>query len=199
MKKEAIIQKDGKYYRRCNVVMIDAKEKSNLFIENHPDSSKKLIYTPGHIESNVEWKDVIYQHLYIISSEEPKYGDWTYWAYENYGSDAPPRRVSRLVGSDIPKELTAFKKIITSTDESLLISKSTFYKTEDYDDTDTYLPRPSNEFLQAYCEANGKIDEVLVEVEGNESDRKWFEKKFNMKLHHKLKIAPDNTITIISI
>ena len=48
------------------------------------------------------------------------------------------------------------------------------------------LPRPSNEFIEAYCKAGG-IDEVMVEYISYATPSKQKES---------LKVAPDNTITI---
>lgn len=79
------------------------------------------------------------------------------------------------------------KKIIASTDESLGINPE---KLNDF----IYLPRLSNEFLQAYCKANGKLDEVLVELNHPHDECKINWENSTMQLT--VKVAPDNTITI---
>lgn len=90
---------------------------------------------------------------------------------------------------------TGYQPIISSTDESLKIL-SHFKSNPNNTGSNAImksLPRPSNDFLKKYCELGG-IDEVLVEYElvevrGNGID-------LGEKDYYKLKVAPDNTITI---
>src|SRR5690606_13273419 len=73
------------------------------------------------------------QHLYIISNEEIKDGDWFY---------SP--KVNKILRNLFNKFEQGDKKIIATTDSSL------------------GLPTPSNSFIKKYCELGG-IDEILVE------------------------------------
>lgn len=184
--KNELIKKDGEYYRKVMVVMLPTKDRKAQ-LRRYVDG---CIYGTQRIVNPLA--EVDFQHLYFLSDEEIKEGDWV--IHESHGIKRV-LRCEEIVGKSIVTEkgksscwIDYCKKIIASTDQSLLISKSTFYKTEDYDDTDTYIPRPSNEFLQAYCKADGKIDEVLVEVNYGTGVFKG--------VTGSLKISPDNTITI---
>src|SRR5690606_21909626 len=68
------------------------------------------------------------------------------------------------------------------------------------EDLDIYeyeiLPRPSNDFIKKYCELGG-IDEVLVEYELlNLNSYNSETIGYDSFPTYKLKVAPDNTITI---
>lgn len=78
--------------------------------------------------------------------------------------------------STIKQNFDNCKKIIATTDPELK------------------LPRISNDFLKAYCEKGG-IDEVLVEYEKYGINQNVDYNVFG----YKLKVAPDNTITIKSV
>jgi hypothetical protein len=122
------------------------------------------------------------QHLYFLSNDEIKEGDWCFDILNNI-------TYQYKGGNNIKWNkglLEQLKKIIATTDESL------------------GLPRPSNEFLKKFCELGG-VDKVLVEYE-KESYTDRFTTTENgignpetWGNRYNLKVAPDNTITIYPI
>ena len=166
------------------------------------------------------------QHLYILSSEEIKEGEWCYHPEvgQEYtivdtrkeGNDRYSKGQHPAQGIFKYKETTntwykKCKKIIATTDSSLLID---IVKGEIFA-VGTKLPRPSDDFIKAFVKAQGKgFDKVLVEYEnhfvlGNymntcivcqkqfsNTDKHW---KYCQEHSIKLKVAPDNTITIRAI
>ncbi len=159
-------------FKRCKVVMFLTNEKATG-IGMYKDTNR-LVY-------NQKGKDIPrgeMQHLYILSDEEIKEGDW-YITLTN----------------DICKcgNKTNFtpkgKKIITSTDESLGLSK------------------PSDSFIQKYVKKynEGKpITDVLVEYEGFECKNGHYMAYQTSCVYPYcdepnypvIKVSSDNTITI---
>lgn len=129
--------------KEIQVVMLPTEKATNVLLTGRND----LI----HVTKDFGFTETIdrFQHLYFLSDEEIKEGDWI---LSGVNSDSlKPRQVTSqaLIDDLFPWE----KKIIATTDESL------------------GLPRPSNEFLQKYCELGG-VNAVLGEI------------------------APDNTINV---
>lgn len=163
-----------KYEKKCKAIRLSSNgQVTKTGYNSGRLSSNKLYY----YEKGVVGKEAF--HIYILApeGEEIKMGD--IFINLNY-------RDVKETDYDSLSSLKECKKVIASTDSSL------------------NLPRPSNEFLKRYCE-EGEIDEVMVEYEnirctqlgadgycplsciGNSQCRAYTEK---------LKIAPDNTITI---
>lgn len=119
---------NGQYYKECNVVMLPTKDKSYIWWNGF-----KLKDTmPPEIMINGNE----FQHLYIISNEEIKEGDWVINYYNV---------IAKWGGHG---DLNGCKKIIASTDKSLGLSE------------------PSQDFLKLYIEEYNKsnqIKKVLVE------------------------------------
>lgn len=173
---KGIIQVDGKFYAKSKIILIESKE-----INKKGDICK---FPYG---LNIVGKDDIgypTQHLYFLSDDEIKEGDWVL---------LPNKILKRMSNDDmihyIDSMSNATKKIIATTDKSLNINHKGSIGEE-------YLPRPSNEFLRAYCEQGG-IDEVLVEVE----DKGKYIAKIDhgngneiWNINYNLKVSPDNTI-----
>jgi hypothetical protein len=111
-----------------------------------------------------------YQHLYFLSDKKPKSNDWVYHKDSN-----------TIFQFDLKKEIdfSSYQKIIATTDPNL------------------NLPRPSNEFLQKYCELGG-ISIVLVEYFEYASAVAGGNPTKFIPLY-RLKVAPDNTISIYPI
>jgi hypothetical protein len=97
-----------------------------------------------------------YQHLYILSDEEIKDGEW-YLAtmYGHQGSELKP--VQFFVGEKPCGEQPFGKKIISSTDKSLKKWKGTCFSGEELYET---LPTPNDESLRLYCENPTKYVDV---------------------------------------
>lgn len=127
---------DGKFYKKCKVVMLPTEKKSIIGgIVKRSVDNKLVLHTDV-----TQWHG-INQHLYILSDEEIKEGDWKYnskldfiWKHNRLNKAQELKNICH------PET----RKIIASTDVNL------------------NLPVPSNVFLSIYCEKGG-IDEVFVE------------------------------------
>lgn len=193
MKKE-LIKIGDKTYKECMVIMLPTTQETNI---TKSITSDYLYHSSTLEKAKLHFKHegATYQHLYIVSSEEIKEG----WII---GLDDKVHYVNE-VG-------TYPKVIIASTDLSL----KTLDHTNTFDNsTDKVIPRPSDDFIKKYCELNGDIKDVLVEyqIEYYEplSDNTITSachppfpadnidlSKIGMK-RYKLKVAQDNTISII--
>jgi len=164
----------------------------------YPDTKDKLFYVSRElkVENNIPYigledgkggfcsmdnTQFIQQHLYILSDDEIKEGDWVYERVMNcimqIGKDVSLKRCQKSL---------LVNKIIATTDQSL---KLNCYQLLDFI-TQCSLPKPSNEFIQEFCKKDG-IDEVIVEYEEI--------LPFNEKSGYKPKVAPDNTILIYPV
>lgn len=183
----------SKSYQQCEVVMLPTEKASNLFLGSK--TNKIYIEPIGDIG--------IPQHLYILSSEEIKEGEdlikgaWYVNTFREFGK---PFQNDNLSNNGY------LKKVIATTNESLDINI--------WQGNKSFIPRPSDDFIKAFVEKQGKINKVLVEYEnhftlGNymntcivcqkqfsNTDKHW---KYCQEHSIKLKVAPDNTITIRAI
>jgi hypothetical protein len=130
-------------------------------------------------------------HLYFLSDEEIKEGDWYIVELVKITGESSGYHVeqckiirdkiwvnSESMSSLDTRHIKNCKKIIASTDKLLK------------------LPEPSERFLKKYCELGG-IDEVMVEYEYGRLNS--VANAGGISEGFKLKIAPDNTITIKSV
>lgn len=85
------------------------------------------------------------QHLYFITDDEIKEGDWVYNIFL--------KSIRKATGND----KADVKKIIATTDKSLK-----FWTNDENGKHIWSLPQPSQAFIEKYCKVGG-IDEVLVE------------------------------------
>lgn len=154
-------------FKKCKVVILPT-EKETL-IQLGVTFHKKI---PGEFRGT-------YFHLYILSDEGIKEGDWYYYV------DGSGNHIMLCKSSSQVKGIAGYYKIIATTDSSLKIAG----ELNKYHKDDKYLPQPSDSFIRKYCELGG-IDEVMVEYEYNNH---YPMVEFN---NLKLKVAPDNTITI---
>lgn len=168
-------------FKRCKVVMLPTNEKSKLFITNNHLSL--LNYEQSNLGESYN------QHLYILSDDEIKDGDW----FLDTGMDNKPLSSGPWQLKGISSEIgapTDAKKIIATTDRSLTL--------ETYDSSDEgsscgkmYLPKPSDSFIKKYIEEYNKgnqISDILVEY-AHITD-------FAYQDEYQLKVSSDNTITI---
>lgn len=136
-------------FKKCPVVMLPTNEKAIINLNEY----RKDVPTLNHSKeiSNYETnpyqliRDRGYQpqHLYILSDEEIKEGDWCYHSGRGIITQWFNRPGSY-------KEKDALRKIIATTDNSL------------------GLPQPSQSFIEKYVEEYNKgniITEVMVEYE----------------------------------
>ena len=194
--------------KQVKVVMLPT-EKANYTIWKKPDGTLLTSKFPYGIG--------IGQHLYFLSDDEIKEGDKPCWCYNSI-KNTWNNDIILYQGAMPFYHYKGFKKIIATTDESLSslnITKCSNINCEEgvinginpkickkCNPSYILLPRPSNEFLKKYCELGG-IDKVLVEYEEYAYEPiigKFpnYEANPNPKLF-KLKVAPDNTITIYPI
>ena len=196
-------------FKKAKVVMLPTNQKTKyLMVYSDVEKTKGKLILNGL--KNDEYKE--YQHLYIISDDEIKEGDWFYNIH------------SKIVGRaafNSGKDELAKKIIATTTDTSLYIHQK---ETVSLPERVFYLPQPSQQFIQKFVEEYNKgnvITDVLVEYEVdkvtmactctdssigcpfsyydgiNECCRKRFPNGEYWDKTFKVKINPkDNTITI---
>lgn len=182
---DKLIQIGGKSYKQCEIIMLatEKAQKNALCLT----ASSKLILLDGK-----DWETVNNvagfrpQHLYILSSEEIKEGEYYYDVRRNNIG-------KRESHSGSLNNYNYYKKIIATTD----ILLTNYIKVKDGFGSYNKLPRLSDDFLKAFVKAQGKIDKVLVQYEYkgreyvDEQDGIGYDKVV-------LKVSPDNTITIKS-
>jgi len=172
--------------KKAKVIVLPTEDKTDIvrntycFTEAH---GNPLRYVPNmENKNNLIERGYEYQHLYITTDDEIKEGDWFIIngghfikngirkCYYRHESPQSIRGKVKLMiqpaktkggGFCYPEEV---KKIIATTNKSLVIGR-------EHDDTvpfpkmrDKRLPKPSQAFIKKYCEVGG-IDEVLVEYE----------------------------------
>jgi hypothetical protein len=126
-------------------------------------------------------------HLYYLSDDEIKEGDWVYALDTN-----TPFPVSKQEMKGITDFPHLYKKIIATTDRSL--GEPTYKEWTKQLSTFKSLPEPSQAFIKKYCEKGG-IDEVMVEYE----EKFHSPSAIGMSVDEILKVSSDNTITIKSV
>lgn len=193
---KGIIQVEGKFYKKCKVVMLPAEKatkgglfvyKENVSFDNGVKANKGDlgIYAFECVSTHYQP-----QHLYILSDEPIKEDDQFIWkdrVYQfdwdrGYGIQTKTEETvifndEKFTGPVIVNHSNVVGKIVATTDPELI-----------------NLPRPSDAFLKAYCEKGG-IDEVLVEYERVKKTGPLGLDYFD-PMDFKLKVSPDNTITV---
>lgn len=137
------------------------------------------------------FKKPIYHHIYVISDDEIKEGDHIYSTIN--------KNINTCNNPSIAKGLK-YKKIIATTDNSLGIITIAKYGV---DDLITYLPQPSQQFIEKYIEFYNKgkiITDVLVKLKNN-YDLDYYTPPGGIECCRKidnweLDITEDNTIII---
>lgn len=169
-------------FKKSKIVMLPTEKASQIQRKNNLICSTGLtqqdIYripkegtlnyysAPIKYEDNQYWKS---QHLYFLSDEEIKAGDWAI-NIENKSVNYPFQFDFEFIENGYKNFI---KKIIASTDPLL------------------NLPRPSDSFIKKYCELGG-IENVMVEYTG---EYYYSNEIFPLTV----KVAPDNTITIKAV
>lgn len=185
----------------ANVVMLPTNQKTNGMICKDITGQDKIIAIKT--KYLMEHEDYIGHHLYIISDDEIKEGDW-YYSIQGHTI-----RQSNKQDIDIftrtPEILIAFKKIIATTDSSLEINSNFDYNQllPNKNNFRFYLPQPSQQFIQKYIEEYNRgniITDVLVEYE-NKFDGKEYVDELDAYGYDKVKSIlkinrKDNNITI---
>ena len=198
-------EQNGKYYQEVEVVMIATKQRHS---DIELDETLQLATHKGYVNKNG-------QHLYIISNEDIKEGDW----YVSYMLDTSDLSNILTVPDTIKKanfnNTNEFiiepyskycKKIIATTDESLKIDNDITNQTSviwDKRDIERVIvgsksfPKPSDSFISKYIEeynAVRQITKVLVEYEKSQESINYHKDIFHNI--ERLKIDSNNSITI---
>lgn len=169
-------------FKKTKVVMLPTNEKAN---------EDKLIYREGRLmfqtkkeaKHDRKWSSSKHYHLYFLSDEPIKEGDWYYEPFDNGLHNS---------SFNFEKSCSA-KKIIATTNKSLKIITGIVGS-----GTGFTLFQPSQLFIEKFVEEYNKgsvITEVMVEYEpiGAYSNPKY-DSDYRLKVNSK-----DNTITIRKI
>ncbi len=188
-------------YKQHDLVMLPTNEKATVgSIVTRPSDSKMAIV-------NVLTKDdpqpCVHQHLYIISDEEIKEGDWVYntvtddliqvHLITDKMSDYEGIKMLVVKGQHFHHHYSNCKKIIATTDKSLTINITRILGVT------RELPQIPQSFIEYFVSEYNKgniISKVMVECEEILGDEGIIKVAFN-EPDFKLKINPkDNTIII---
>jgi hypothetical protein len=181
--------------KECKVIMLPTEDKGPVWIYT---SGTRKPQNSNYV-SQLGCGDQ-YQHLYIVSDDEIKEGDYL---IDDNGIFGPWEYGNTIVGE-------SKGRIIATTDKSLTIEKSavgytdggrarTFYGKE-------LLPEPSKEFIQKYCELGG-INKIMVQYDSKircykcgKTEADCIATSSNCVGYYEetyqLKVSKDNTITI---
>lgn len=170
-------------YKECDVVMLTAKEKAGLVIN---PTGNKIQYS-SFVKSAKYYTDAGFKccHLYVLSDEEIKEGDWCY--YKGHLVKACNKSFND----------GTWKKIIVTTDESLAVSKP--FETKDMGTLGNSLiplPKPPQSFISLYIEEYNKgnmITKIMVEYE---SKPIYVNNGSMAPIDYQLKIHSDHTINV---
>ena len=172
----------------AQVVMLPTNEKATVgsIVTRSSDNRMAIV--------NVLTKDdpqpCIHQHLYILSDEEIKEGDW----FVGFADGSIKPFVKQADESTVEinnwqlnkKGHSSNKKIIATTNKSIILPERF--------PSFTYLPQPSQSFIEKFLEEYNKgnvITDVMVEYE---SIGAYANPKYDSD--YQLKINSDNTINI---
>lgn len=187
---------NGKYYQQCKVVMLPTDQKAQLHsITKNNDrdlvirvkTETQALFCNRSIESGIR---KVY-HLYLLSDDEIKEGDWFYDSEVNKTYQQSGILSDRVVMSSKHSHyINNCKKIIATTDKSIRVEQ-----TIDGIFGKNYLPFPSDSFIQKYIEEYNKgkpITDVLVKYTYNLLTFHTFQEKVKPEI----RVNKDNTITI---
>lgn len=162
---DKVIQIGGKAYQKCEVVMLPTNDQTQI-AKAH--KSNYLIYADKPM-SDTQNNRAGYtnQHLYILSSEEIKEGDW--YMYCHFGewiiSNSRETLKNKTNTLENLNKDNYFKKVIATTDSSLVLKENISKSTEECWKYDS-LPKPSDDFISKYVKKQGVgFDKILVEYE----------------------------------
>lgn len=210
-------------FKKCKIIMLPVNKKSNIYLNKYADNinkADKLVFG-GNIENELTNplellidRGYQAQHLYIISDDEIKEGDWVIDT-KSLPQDAPTKKIDNInethltiLGCSSRFLKDYHKKIIATTDNSLHLplpkncdlgmGVSFFYdKFEGFDEYRMLLPQPSKQFIEHFISEYNKgniITDVMVEYESDlivDDESKTFEQPDVLKINPK-----DNTINI---
>ena len=181
--------------KSAQVVMLPTNEKAVIgFLTQKGKERGHLVHFDRPMPNILDSEN---QHLYFLSDEEIKEGDW----YINTWGDGLPMLCqvnSKEEADDCNRLKHCCKKIIATTDKSLVITKDLGEISRE-----DILPQPSQSFIEKFVEEYNKgniIKEVMVEYEISNTvyanGKTVFPLTESMVVYNP-KINPkDNTITI---
>jgi len=155
--------------KRAKVIMLPtdkATRGSNIFKTNNGFRYQTVLEDANIKEFSKSFNSWIPQHLYFITEEVIKEGDW--FLHNKIIKQCKNN-------SKTANKLKSCKKIVATTDVLPLYKAGI--------EIGLFLPQPSQAFIEKYCELGG-IDEVLIEYE------------IDGLFPYKIKIDSHNTITI---
>ena len=185
--------------KQCKVVILPTNQQTKyLMVYSDVEKTKGKLILNGL--KNDEYKE--YQHLYIISDDEIKEGDW-FINDLNQIKKCTSRDTEGYIDFEggFNTKPSSCKKIIATTDTSLYTHQK---ETVSLPERVFYLPQPSQQFIEKFIEEYNRgnvITDVLIEYELI-SNEEYFGNTVNPDddvpyFDEKLKINPkDNTITI---
>lgn len=159
-------------------------------------TTKKLFYNNNQLlaERHIQFEGAIPQHLYILSDEEIKKGNWIY--NKDVGI------VKCLTVEKNESEEFRFNYEFETKDEKCWLTDflGRSFKVIASTDKSLGLPSPSDSFIKKYCEL-GDINEVMVEYEEKIECEAYYayggyDCHWPCKCKVNLNVALDNTITI---
>lgn len=153
-----------KNLKQCKVVMLPTNKESKIRIDNND----KMSYEPHGKSLYCDGLTYIYQNLYFISNDDIKEGDYFLSAFESYVLRNKEGEYAEYGTKDSINR--KHKKIYATTDTTL------------------GLPLIPSTFVEAYVEAQGKIDNVQIEM-SNDGDFANIEEML-------IKLRPDNTCIV---
>jgi hypothetical protein len=183
-------------FKRAKVIMLPTNVLSNISLSN---KTNNLVYNKDKHDTLSMFTN---QHLYIISDDKPKIGD--YYLVELYDNQIQSKgwylKQCESIddvwvnnkGIEATRHINNCKKVIATTNTSLT---PLFCKTDSKN-----IPQLSKQFIKKYIECYNKdeiITDVLVEYEAKRIYNNPDIRKADFNYQDILKVNPkDNTITI---
>lgn len=205
-------------YKRAKVIMLPTKYIKKPYRENGFASigDNDKLFTKTQLKENWQFK-YNPQHLYVISDDEIKVGDWFLTDDRNSKSENNGNPIWKLLKCDsitnkwiesnsekgIGYNPDWSKKIIATTDD-LWVKEPILNQLGHFNNYP--LPQPSQQFIQKYIEEYNKgnvITDVLVEYETTQYNSSgvpvtWSSEN-NLEINTVLKVDKNNTITIVKL
>lgn len=170
-------------FKRTKVVMLPTNQRAGKI--SMGNTSLKLDYHMLPIEKGGIYTNHTYQHLYFLSDEEIKVGDWWIDLLENRIFQVTEEDVIVTKVDGLPHN--GFKKIIATTDRLRVITKDEFSGVDNQ-----HLPQPSEGFIQKFVDSYNSGNQISeVDVEYNHLLTTFGVDEESLKINPK-----DNTITI---
>jgi len=181
--------------KEVQVVMLPTEKARMCKMIDLEDNSFKFLVQPNNnafIDEKSHGFHIKPFHLYLVSNEEIKEGDW--FITTNSGKNHNEKVLIEATRTTLEYVDKHDFKVIATTDKSLTV----FYKghqkyTGIEISADVYLPGIPTSFIEAYVKAEGKIDKVMVEYVVHVMALDTMEESLHLKLRE------DNTVKIHKI